>query len=80
MRIRIRVLSHFSIALGFDESSFIVPEGITFGEMKETLIDRFSTFIRPIEIGMYANMRPEDDQYVLKDGDTIYIFPRSSTP
>jgi len=80
MRIRIKVLSHFSSALGFDESSFSIVDGMTFGELRSALIEQFSAFIRPIEIGMYVNMRPVPDDYKMMDGDTVYIFPRSSTP
>ncbi|CAC11785.1 hypothetical protein [Thermoplasma acidophilum] len=80
MRIRIRVLSHFSSALGFDESSFSIGEGITFAELRSKLIEQFSAFVRPIEIGMYVNMKPVPDDYTMMDGDIVYVFPRSSTP
>ncbi|WP_297027706.1 MoaD/ThiS family protein [Thermoplasma sp.] len=80
MRIRIRILSHFSGVLGFDESSLYVRDGITFGEVKALLMEQLSNFIRPIEIGMYVNMRPVPDDYKINDGDTLYVFPRSSTP
>jgi molybdopterin converting factor small subunit len=78
MEVMVKLRGILAYDLGFSEKTVVLPEGSTTGELLAGLLADFE--VDPEELSYTVDNAWRDEDYVLKHGDTLWLYAQTMIP